>query len=306
MKRSLIWLIVIVVVLGIIYFVIKGLEPTLERGEGSGFAEFTTDDVSKIEITNPDGENDVTLERDDVWELTKPIKYVADKKVIKRLLTTLADMTFETIVSENPQKQDIFEVTEETGSNIKVYRRDELVLNFFSGKNDPTQMNTYIREANSDKVYAVRGNLSYVFKCPVDRWRDKAILNIPENDLQHLEVTWGDTTVVYTLIDTLWSIVQDDDYMERHQKKLFSIIRAFSPLRASGFQDEPIEFNWNDPDMILNIRTLGGAEYVCRFIKKDDKQFYAKQDDSDQVYIISKYLVNRFKKKYSDYQKAQG
>ncbi|MDP8314444.1 MAG: DUF4340 domain-containing protein [Candidatus Celaenobacter antarcticus] len=212
MKKSLIWLIVIVVVLAIIYFVIKGIEPKLERGEGSGFAGFTADGVTKIEIVSPAGENDVTLERDDVWELSYPIEYTADDKAIERLFTSLTDIKFVTIVSENPQKQGIFEVTEETGRGIKVYKGDKLVLHFFVGKTDQTKMNTYIREAGSDKVFAVQGNISYVFNRPINQWRDKAIVSIPENDLQQLKVTWGDTTVVYTLIDTLWSIVQDDEY----------------------------------------------------------------------------------------------
>ncbi len=303
MKKSLIWLIVIVVILAILYFVIKGIEPKLERGEGSGFAGFTKDGVTKIEITSPAGENDVTLERDDVWEISYPIEYKADDKAIARLIKTLTDMNFVTIVSENPEKQDIFEVTEETGRDIKIYKEDMLVLHFFVGKTDQSRMNTYIREANSDKVFAVHGNLTYTFNHPVDQWRDMSIVSIPENDLQQLEVVWGDTTVVYTLIDTLWSIVQDDEYMELHKKKLSSVIKAFSPLRASGFQDEPVEFDWKNPDVILYIRSLSGPEYVCRFITKDDKQYYAKQDDSEQVFLVSKYIADRFKKKYSDYQK---
>jgi len=303
MKKSLVWLIVIVVVLAILYFVIKGFEPKLERGEGSGFAGFTSEGVTKIEITSPTGENDIILERDDIWEISSPIEYTADEKMVERLLKTLTDMNFVTIVSENPEKQNIFEVTEETGRDIKVYKEDELVLHFFLGKTDQSNMNTYIREAGSDKVFAVHGNLTYTFNHPIDQWRDKAIVNIPENDIQQVEVAWGDTTVVYTLIDTLWSIVQDDEYMELHQNKLFSIIRAFSPLRASGFQDEPVELDWNNPDVILDIRPLSGTEYVCRFVEKDDKQYYAKQDDSPQVFLISKYMVDKFKKKYSDYQK---
>ena len=302
MKKSLIWLIVVVIILAVIYFVIKGIEPKLERGEGSGFEAFTADGVSKIELITPGGQNDVTLVLDDVWEISFPIEYAADEQSIERLLKTLTDMKFETIVSENPEKQDIFEISEETGSNIKLYKGDEVVLDFYTGKTDQTRMNTYIREAGSDKVYAVQGNISSMINRPVDQWRDKAIVNIPENDPQQLEVTWGDTTVVYTLIDTLWSIVQDDEYMELHQDKLGSIIRAFSPLRATQFQDEPIELDWKNPDVILNIHTLGGPEYICRFIAKDDKQYYAVQGGNDQVYIVSKYVADRFKKKYSDYQ----
>ena len=303
MKKSLIWLIIIIVVLAAIYFVIKGIEPKLERGEGSGFEGFTTEDVTKIEITSPTGENDVTLVRDDEWELSFPMEYSADEKAIERLLKALTDMKFETIVSENPEKQGIFEVNEDTGRCIKIYEGEEPVLHFFIGKTDQTKMNTYIREADSDKVFAVQGNLSYVFSRPVEQWRNKAIVNVPENGLQQLEATWGDTTVVYTLIDTLWSIVQDDEYMELHENKLYSIVKAFSPLRAAQFQDEPIELDWKAPDVVLNIHSLSGAEYVCRFIKKDDKQFYAKQDDSDQVYLVSKYVVEKFKKKFADYQK---
>jgi len=76
-------------------------------------------------------------------------------------------------------------------------------------------------------------------------------------------------------------------------------------LRASGFQDEAVELDWENPDVVLDIHTLSGNEYVCRFIKKDDKQFYAKQDNNEQVYLVSKYVADKFKKKFSDYQNVQ-
>ncbi len=87
--------------------------------------------------------------------------------------------------------------------------------------------------------------------------------------------------------------------------KVQNLTKDYRHLRASGFQDEPVEIDWKNPDIILDIHSLSGSEYVCRFITKDDKQVYAKQDDSDQVYIVSTYLVERFKKKYLDYQKTQ-
>ena len=303
MKKSVIWLIIIVVILALIYFIIKGIEPKLERGEQTGFAAFDAAGVSKIEIMHQDGENDVTFVMDDDWELSYPIQYAADEQAMQRLFRVLTDMKFETIVSENPEKQSIFEVNGENGTNIKVYKNDVMVLDFYVGKTDQSGMNTYIREEGSDKVYAVQGNLSYTLDRPLDQWRDKAIINIPQNDLQQVEVTWNDTTVVFTLIDSLWSIVQGDDYMEVHQNDIGAITKAFSPLKAQQFQEEPVDVDWRNPEVLVEVRTLTGPEYACRFIPKDENQYYVKQDAADQIFLISKYAVDRFKRTGSDYQK---
>lgn len=306
MKKSILWLMIIIIVLAIIYVVIKGIEPRVERGTDSKFAQFDPSGITKLEIITPEEAQGITLVKDDAgWQVVDPIQYHADDKAIDRVFSTLENLKFEYIASENPEKQATFEVNESSGSQVKMYKADDIVLDFYIGKTDGTQRNTYIREANSNKVHAVAGNLSYVFKKPVDQWRDRTIVNIPKNDVQQVQVTWNDTTVVYTAIDSIWSIEQDGDTFEVHERKLGSIINAFSPFRTTEFQDDAINLDWNDPDMKIYVNTYTGPVYEIDFFKKDDKMMYIKPASGEEVFISGKYIMDRFKKTLDEYKNQQ-
>jgi|GEM_PF-851814 len=306
MKKSILWLIIVIVVLAIIYVVIKGIEPRVERGTDSKFAEFDPNGITKLEIVTPDGEHNITLVNDNQeWQIVSPIEYEADDKAVERVFSKLENLKFEYVASENPEKQATFEVEEENGTHVKLYKGDTVILDFFIGKTDGTRRNTFIREANSNKVHAVGGNLSYAFARPVDQWRDRIIVNIPKNDVKQIQVNWNDTTVVYTAIDSIWSIEQDGETFEVHERKLGSIINAFSPLRTTKFQDEELDLNWKKPDMKIYVNTYTGTAYEINFLKKDDKMVYIKPAPGEEIFISGKYITDRFKKTLDEYKNQE-
>ncbi len=303
MKKPLLWLIIVIVILVIVYVVIKGIQPQVEKGTDSSLAKFDPNGITKLEIMTTDAEKNITLEKvDTLWQIVEPINYKADDKSIDRVFNTLENLKFEYVASENPNKQSTFEVDEASATHVKMYKGDAVSLDLYVGKTDGTHRNTFVREASSNKVHAVEGNLSYVFARPVDQWRNRIIVNIPKNDVEQVQIDWGDTTIVYTAIDSIWSVEQDGESVEVHENKLGSIINAFSPLRTSQFQDEPVDLDWNNPYMKIYVNTYTGKVYEIDFLKKDDKMVYVKPTTGDEIFITGKYMTDRFKKTIDEYK----
>jgi hypothetical protein len=302
MKKQTLWLIFILVILVLIYLFGKGFSPKLEKAEKSGFAKFDTLGITKICINSSETEKDVTLEKvDDKWFVKKPIDYFADKKTIERVIEQINDLKFEGIISENPEKQGKFQV-DSTGTQVQIFKDDNIVLDFILGKTDQNYSHTFLRESESNKVYSVAGNLSYIFNKKVDQWRDKVIVDIPKDEIDYIEVSYADTTVYFTFVDTVWYVRQDDKEIEAETSKLSSILNAFSPMRTTKFQDEPININWDKPDETVIITLVDGTRYNIKFIKKDDREVYIKASNKDNIFISSSYMMRRFHKKLQDFE----
>lgn len=302
MKKQTIWLVVIFVILLLILLLGKGFSPKLEREKKSGFAKFDTLGITKIIINVPETEKNVTLEKiDDKWLIKEPIFYLADMRIMKKFLETMNDLKFEGIISENPEKQSKFQV-DSTGTQVQIFKEDNMVLDFVVGKTDQNYSHTFLRESESDKVYSVTGNLSYIFNKKVNQWRDKVIVDIPKDEIDYIEVSYSDTTIYFTFVDTIWFVRQDDNEIEVEPSKLSSILNAFSPMRTTKFQDEPIDVNWDKPDETVVITLVDGTGYNLKFIKKDDREIYIKASNKDNIFISTTYMMKRFKKKLEDFE----
>ena len=302
MKKQTIWLVVIFVILLVILILGKGFSPKLEREKESGFAKFDTLGITKFIIDAPETEKDVTLEKiNNKWLIKEPITYLADKIIMKKFLETLNDFKFEGIISENPEKQGKFQV-DSTGTRAQIFKGDKMVLDFVVGKIDQHYSHTFIRESESNKVYSVAGNHIYAFNKKVDQWRDKIIVDIPKDEIDYIEVSYGDTTLYYTFVDTVWYFRQDDKEIEVEVSKLSSVINAFSPMKTTKFQDEPVDVNWDKPDETVVVTLVDGTGYNLKFIQKDDREIYIKASNKDNIFISTTYMIKRFKKKFDDFQ----
>jgi len=288
----------------VLFIILRECQPELERASSSSFADFDTLGLTKISIDASEMNKDITLEKiSEIWKITAPIKYKADKQAIKSLLKSLGSFPVEPdVISENPEKQAKFKV-DSTGTVVKVYKDDKLVLDFIIGKTDKMGSHTYSRETGSDKVVSIPQRLSYKFEKTSDRWRDKVVLDIPSQDLDIIDIIYRSIQVTYINNDSVWTIEEKGETLNRAPDKLRSITNAFSPFRSTKFQDEEVDLNWSAADMTIKIITFSGKEYVLRFITKDDKNVYVKVDGNDQIFIISNYMMKRFQKTLKDYEK---
>lgn len=304
MKKQTIWLIIALTVLIILFIIIKGCQPKLEQATGSKFASFDTLGITKIEIDASENNKDVILTKaGETWMLTSPIEYKADEQTIKYLMKSLSELPSNPdIISENPENQSKFEV-DSTGTVVKIYEDEKIILDLIIGKTDEMGSHTYSRETDSDKVVSIPQNLSYKFEKKPDQWRDKIIVDIPAEDLNIIDIVYANNQITYTNNDSVWTIVENDESLNESPDKLRSITSAFSPLRTSQFQDEETDSDWSAPEMTIKIVTATGMEYVIRFLAKDDKNIYIKVDGNDQIFITSNYMMTRFQKTLEDYKK---
>lgn len=105
--------------------------------------------------------------------ITAPSPHTADKKRVTGALDALASIKQGVIVSDNPEKQAIYQV-DRTGLKLRLYDANEkLIAGLIIGKSGPDFASTYIHPTDENKVYLVRRPLMGVFSPRSDDWREK-------------------------------------------------------------------------------------------------------------------------------------
>jgi hypothetical protein len=100
----------------------------------------------------------------------------------------------------------------------------------------PSYTETYVRREGSNEVYLADGMLLYMFaKAPKD-WRDKTILNVPQETIKNVRFQYGDTTFALAFRDSLWLL----DGSPASEPPVRSLIGALANLRTDDFIDTAV------------------------------------------------------------------
>src|SRR3990172_7336791 len=113
-----------------------------------------------------------TLKSDKSAESAVILRHLADTSSINRALVAVDSLKGE-IVSKNPEKQSLFEVTSESGVVVKTYgSNDSLLAHFYIGKTGQDFSTSYIRKEGSNEVILAKGFFrGSTFHPDINRWR---------------------------------------------------------------------------------------------------------------------------------------
>ena len=243
LKKVLIFLITFVVLVGI-YLIMEnpfGSKKEEVKKEVLLFANFKPENQVKIEISY-DKKNVLLKKKNDKWLLIKNEKdYPADEKAVKEVLDKVKNFNKKDIISKNPKKQKLFEVTKGKGVEVKIFdKNNKMTAHFFVGKAAPDFFSTYVRKEGSSEVVVAKGYLPSVFKKEVNDWRDKQIFKFDKENVAKISIKSKEKEIVLIKADTgKWNIVKPEK-MKAEKKKVYEFLREISDLKAISFPDEEI------------------------------------------------------------------
>lgn len=124
------------------------------------FPELDTGKVNKIQIIALGKETLLEKENGD-WQ-RREATVSTQKEKVDNLLETIKNFSREELASENPEKQDIFQVNQK-GTEVFLKKDEEVLAHFFVGKRGPDFLSTYVRRDGENQVYLIKQNLSPIF-----------------------------------------------------------------------------------------------------------------------------------------------
>jgi hypothetical protein len=205
-------------------FIISKLfrSPKLEGNIRKELVSIDTADITELRMQSADEQPKLVklVKEKNSWRVTQDDKsYPADKATVDNLLSTVASLNAERMVSRKQDKWDSYKVGEKSTS-VSVYEGGKKATEFRVGKTgfsqDPTAQQfgnqgieafTYVRLADEDEVYMVNGFLEATFNRGVNELRDKSFLRFSRDAVTKVTFTYpADSSFVLERRDTLWFV----------------------------------------------------------------------------------------------------
>lgn len=185
-NTKILLIILIMVISGLFVFkrglVSKNVNPLNQEKE----LLFSGLDIDKIDqiIIKQDNEETVLQKKADNWQ-RKEATQSAEKNKIETLLQTVKDMEKQELASQNRDKRDVYQVTE-NATQVILKSGDQEAANFYIGKRGPDFLSTYVRKKDSDNVWLIKKALEPIFE--PDTWQSETSLEKVEESTPAAEL----------------------------------------------------------------------------------------------------------------------
>lgn len=304
-SQTLILLIIAAALVGVVYFLSQREESETAAAAAPEVVVLdgvTSATLARIGIRDAKGEEIVLTREDDTWYTDEARKHRVDKAALAAVMAAVEKKIEGTVVSTNEASFTDYEVTETTATRVKLTGEDgKEIADLLIGKPGGTGMNTYVRLAGKNEIVDARAMLSYVFT-RADGWRDRSILDFPQDLLSRIEA--DGTSATYTLAkqDNLWTLTRPSPKVAE-MSKVNPIVSIVSTLRALDFEEtttseQLAELGLNPPlqkyTIVREDRSTSPSQEIREILlvgnqRASDSYYFAKRADQEQVFLISEY-----------------
>lgn len=303
MKKSLITLLVVFTVLLIVYFAVKSAKDVTYQPEP--FVKMDTARVEGIAI-NSKG-NFVQLRKiSGVWQVTEPLQYPAETRLVNDLLGRLKGMDIEDVISEDPGKDSLFQV-DASGTEIAITQGADTLGHFIIGKQAANSRHVYARRVNQQKTYLVKGTFAGQFTRKAKDWRSKVILEIPREEIARVDyrTPTGDFALVKQ--DTIWMLEQGGLTLPTEKPMVDRTLNSISRFRTVDFLDgdSARAIDFSNPEFSFTVTSSQGTQRIDLKMQPTDSTKYCvkcvKKEGSDNtLFVIYKGSANAVMPKAED------
>ena len=306
--KQLLVLIGVLVVLGLLVLIFEnpfGKSEKQKKVEGAQllFPYFSKESVAKIEIIGAFGLSTTILaKQNDQWLVETMDNYPADQTAVKELLDQVAEMKTLERASSNPEKQAVFQV-DSSGVEAKLTDASgNLLAHLFAGKTTPGIFDSYVRAADSNDVYIVKGNLKLTLDKGYRSWRDRSIFSFLKEDVTHLTIRSGEEEIELQIDaagawQMLKPLISAADGTE-----VETIMDLMSSLETDDFAEakDLSEYGLDAPKMSITAAFKDGSARTLLIGVEENGVYYVKREDKAQIFELNKRHVDQLIKKSTD------
>ena len=289
-----------------------------EKGERRGEAprpiaklkntDFDTIEVTKAKVTS------VIRKEGGKFKVVSPTPYAADENNAKQAFEAIEKLEFSDVVTDQPSKQAEFEVGDD-GLKVVAKNGPTVVGELIIGKS--LGAGTMVRVPGKNDVWQAAGSIKYTFDKGAADWRDKSITTFTAADAEKIDIkskTGG--TISLTKAHKAdqkegdkaadaggdqWTVAASSVPIPKLDNTVPStLVSTMAALKTSDFGDDlkPDVTGLGDPVLTATV-TLKGGKTASVLIgnKKTDDDYYVKNGESPQVFLVKKYGVEHVNKR---------
>jgi len=280
-----------------LFALVKGIEYVNRERTTVQVREFIAiaqQEYNRLEILYPGRELVVLTRNGEDWELVAPLAYPANQANVISLTRRLEEVNSENIVSTLPASWGNYEV-DDRAITVTLRAGQEDVLTFYVGKQAPAGFHTYMRLAGSDETHMVRGDIRSFLRYTVNEWRNKTIVDLPQQSIQRIGVSATPERSFALMRDNdLWRV--EDLAGERFPadpNEANMLVGTLATLAALTFPPESAveSLDFTEPTMEIILTQTGGLATTLQLVESNGA-YYLVKDGGDTVFEVAGYIYD--------------
>jgi hypothetical protein len=197
---------VLVGLVGYIYFVDARREPSGTTVREKPFGSLEADAIEEVQIKSAEGETTRLQKTDGNWQLVDPVKAAADSSELSTIASSLASLEIQRVVDENAADLKQYGL-EPARLEVAFRPKGEKELKRVQiGEKTPTGTDLYARLPDQKRVFLVSSYLDSTFNKNTFALRDRRILVFDRNMVDGLELTSGSTKTQLVKSGSEWRL----------------------------------------------------------------------------------------------------
>jgi hypothetical protein len=287
----------IVILFLTVLFKIPGERATLKER----IVEFDSTQISRI-ILDQKSSTDKPVEffrNNGKWNVQQgSIVSVSRQYEVDNIIMEILSIKPQNLVTKNKSKWSEFEVTDSTGTRIKILNKKgkpmaDLIVGRFSYKqvSNPSglygrnniQGTSYVRVTGEEEVYGIDGFLSLSFNRTFNDWRDNTLVDVNKNDITSIKFIYpADSSFSMTRKETKWFI----DKTQADSSAVEEFLTTLTNIDGQDFDDNFKPDANPDLQMVIEGNNLLNISIKC--YRRADGDFVINSNLNPDIYFSSK------------------
>lgn len=274
------------------------------------FPSFDTNEATHLEVRRARREVRA-IRTGNTWALTSPIEYPAAAGQIETLLSTLANLRWQTRLSaeelkDRPKAQEEFGFTSGNGS-IVVKNGKIIVANLLIGTNTPIGDQIYLQVVGDPGVYVVDAELVKSLPRTPNDWRDRTLfhLNQPVNSIK---ARAGNKVLALQRTNNLWRMTMPLQ-ARADNVRLEELLDKTANLQVTAFEtDEPPSdlepYGLQTPELEVSLAAdtnVLATLQVGRSPTNEPAQVFARLLNQNSIFRIQRDVVDHWRNPHTNF-----
>jgi hypothetical protein len=217
----------------------------------------------------------------------------AAAQAVADLFSAFADSTpGSELIAERKSSQASLGVDSAGGTRVLVRGGGRTVADLFAGHRSSDFSGGYVRRADQEATYEVRGRLVEWLTRPTDEWRDHRIAAIPTDSISTIEVSHGATRYTLRNAGKQWELSSGGS---ADSGAVASMIGAYRTIDASGFATavEADSAKFSPPDRKTKLLRKDGSPLLTLLFDSTKAAFWVKPDTATTIYKMDSWNADR-------------
>jgi hypothetical protein len=196
------------------------------------------------------------------------------------------------LVAERRSSQAGLGVDSASGTRARVRGGGKTLLDLVIGRRSPDLAGGYLRHADQDATYMVRGRMVELLDRSSDDWRDHRIVSVPADSIGGVEVTRGARHYALRRSGNGWTLTPGGP---ADSSRAAEVVGAWTAVEASGFATaaQADSARFNPPDIRVRLLRTDGTPRLALLFDSTASGFWVKSDTGRTIFRMEPYEISR-------------